>query len=130
MTQTDYSGLPNRLADIMILEAKGGLLAVLGGHCLCERLGIGGRQAGRAWLQAELEGLGYGMGCGYFVVPSGQDDSGALYLTVPAALAVARGHGGENLPSVEEFLKDCESQWFPSMLGALAQGPGRSDVVH
>lgn len=44
MTQTDYSGPPNRLADIIILEAKGGLLAVLGGHCLCEPLGIGGRQ--------------------------------------------------------------------------------------
>lgn len=70
------------------------------------------------------------MGGGYFVVPFGQYDGGALYLTVPAALAVARGHGGENLPSVEGFLRDCETVWFPSMLGGLAQGPGRSDILH
>lgn len=114
----------------MVIESRGVFLALIDGREICSRLG-NDISVCDALLQDAIDKLNYKMGVDYIISKSSTDNGDAItFLTVAAAFGFARWYGGEQLQSVEEFLQDCEAEYFPSMLGALTGSLDYSGKLH
>ena len=120
----------SKTLNIMVIESRGVFLALIDGREICSRLG-NDISVCDALLQDAIDKLNYKKDVDYIIRKSSTDNGDAItFLTVAAAFGFARWHGGEQLQSVEEFLQDCETEYFPSMLGALAENPPSSGKLH
>lgn len=120
----------SKTLNIMVIESRGVFLALIDGREICSRLG-NDISVCDTLLQDAIDKLNYRNGVDYIIRESSTDIGDDItFLTVAAAFGFARWYGGEQLQSAEEFLHDCETEYFPSMLGALAENPPSSGKLH